>query len=409
MLLKIAFRNIFRNFRRTFFTFIAIAIGLALMLMADSLLQGIDAQSFAKIINYETGHVKIFPLGYQKDKDNLPIDKLITSPESVVDLLEKNPEVTGVTSRVNFRIMLSDRIDEIPAVGIAVNPADDESVFQLKQAVAQGQFLVGSEEAMLIGEKLAKDFGVGIGDYLTVLTRTKYDTYQALDLKIKGILRSEDPQIDWYSIVIPLDLGQSSLDLKQGVTEIDIKLKDINDVDSFKNKLAKEIPGLEIATWKDLAEDVLAISKAKYTGTFVIFSAIVLISLIGISNTILMAAFERVKEIGMMGAMGMKRSAIVKLFVLEGTMIGLLGSITGCLLGAILVGGWMVPYGIDFSQFMRQMGPIGYRTTGHFTGTWHLIMFPIAFVFGLVVSALTSLYPAFVASRMEPSEALRKE
>ena len=409
MLFKLAFRNIFRNFRRTFFTFIAIAIGLALMLMADSLLQGIDAQSFAKIINYETGHIKIFSLGYQKDKDNLPLDKLITAPSGIVGSLRRDAAVAGVTSRINFRIMLSDRIDEIPAVGIAVNPADDESVFQLKQAVAQGQFLVGSEEAMLIGEKLAKDFGVGIGDYLTVLTRTKYDTYQALDLKIKGILRSEDPQIDWYSVIIPLDLGQSSLDLKQGVTEIDIKLKDINDVDLFKNKLAKEIPGIEIATWKDLAEDVLAISKAKYTGSFVIFSAIVLISLIGISNTILMAAFERGKEIGMMGAMGMKRSEIVKLFVLEGTMIGLLGSITGCLLGAILVGGWMVPYGIDFSQFMRQMGPIGYRTTGHFTGTWHLIMFPIAFVFGLAVSALTSLYPAFVASRMEPSEALRKE
>jgi putative ABC transport system permease protein len=408
MLIKLAFRNIFRNFRRTFFTFIAIAIGLALMLMTDSLLQGIDVQSFAKIINYETGHVKIFSLGYQKDKDNLPLDKLITAPSNLIGTLRRDTEVAGVTSRVNFRIMLSDRIDEIPAIGVAINPADDQSVFELKQSIEQGQFLVGSEEAMLIGEKLAQDFGVGVGDYLTVLARTKYDTYQALDLKIKGILRTEDPQIDWYSVVIPLDVGQNSLDLQQGVTEIDIKLKDINEVDSFKSKLAKEIPGLEIATWKDLAEDVLAISKAKYTGSFVIFSAIVLISLIGISNTILMAAFERVKEIGMMGAMGMKRGEIVKLFVLEGTMIGLLGSLTGCLLGALLVGGWMVPFGIDFSQFMRQMGPIGYRTTGHFVGVWHLIMFPVAFVFGLAVSALTSLYPAFVASRMEPSEALRK-
>ena len=378
MLIKLAFRNIFRNFRRTFFTFIAIAIGLALMLLADSMLQGMDAQSFAKIINYETGHIKIFSLGYQKDKDDLPLDKLIAAPGTLVDNLRLDPQVVGVTSRVNFRIMLSDRIDEIPAIGVAINPADDDSVFQLKQAVAQGQFLVGSEEAMLIGDKLAQDFGVGVGDYLTVLARTKYDTYQALDLRIKGILRTDDPQIDWYSVVIPLDLGQSSLDLMQGVTEIDIKLKDINAVDLFKQKIGKEIPGLEIATWKDLSEDVLAISKAKYAGTFTIFFAIVLISLIGITNTILMAAFERVKEIGMMGAMGMKRGEIVKLFVLEGTMIGLLGSITGCLLGALLVGGWMVPYGIDFSEFMRQMGPIGYRTTGHFTGIWHPIMFPVA-------------------------------
>jgi putative ABC transport system permease protein len=304
--------------------------------------------------------------------------------------------------------MLSDRIDQIPAVGLAVNPADDAAVFRLKQGIAQGEFLVSSEEAMLVGQKLADDFGVGVGDYLTVLARTRYDTYQALDLRIKGTLQTEDPQIDWYSVVIPLDVGQSSLDLSGGVTEIDIKLKDIGSVDRFKTKLARELPGLEIATWKELAEDVLAISKAKYSGTFTIFSCIVLIALIGITNTILMAAFERIKEIGMMGAMGMKRGDIIKLFVLEGTMIGLLGSIVGCLLGAILIGCWMVPYGIDFSPFMRQMGPIGYRTTGHFTGQWHLIMFPVAFIFGLVVSALTSIYPARVAAKMEPSEALRK-
>jgi putative ABC transport system permease protein len=408
MLIKLAWRNIFRNFRRTFFTFIAIAVGLALMLLADSMLSGIDAQSFAKIIDYETGHVKIFQRGYQQDKDNLPLDKLIAAPDGVIDAVRRDPGVAGITSRVNFRLMLSDRIDQIPAVGLAVNPADDAAVFRLKQGIAQGEFLVSSEEAMLVGQKLADDFGVGVGDYLTVLARTRYDTYQALDLRIKGTLQTEDPQIDWYSVVIPLDVGQSSLDLSGGVTEIDIKLKDIGSVDRFKTKLARELPGLEIATWKELAEDVLAISKAKYSGTFTIFSCIVLIALIGITNTILMAAFERIKEIGMMGAMGMKRGDIIKLFVLEGTMIGLLGSIVGCLLGAILIGCWMVPYGIDFSPFMRQMGPIGYRTTGHFTGQWHLIMFPVAFIFGLVVSALTSIYPARVAAKMEPSEALRK-
>ena len=408
MLFKLAFRNIFRNFRRTFFTFIAIAMGLALMLTMDSILQGIDTQSFAKIINYETGHVKIFSLGYQKDKDNLPLDKLIASPEAIAGLIKIDPEVAGITSRVNFRLMLSDRIDEIPAIGIAVNPQDDESVFQLRQAVEQGTFLSGSEEAMLIGDKLAKDFGVGVGDYLTIVARTKYETYQALDLRIKGILKTDDPQIDWFSVVIPLSVGQKSLDLSNAVSEIDIKLKNINDVDAFKRKLETEVPGTDVLTWKDLSEDVIGVSQAKYKAIFTIFLCIVLISLIGISNTILMAAFERVKEIGTMGAMGMRRGEIVKLFVLEGTMIGLLGSIAGCLIGAALIGFWSVPVGLDFSNFARQMGPVGFRTTGKIVGEWHLIMFPIAFVFGLAVSALTSIYPAFVASRLEPSEALRK-
>ncbi|HTY13673.1 MAG TPA: FtsX-like permease family protein [Candidatus Omnitrophota bacterium] len=408
MLLKLAFRNIFRNFRRTFFTFIAIAVGLALMLTMDSILQGIDAQSFSKIINYETGHIKIYSRGYQKDKDNLPLDKLIASPEAVAGKIRNDPDVTGVTSRVNFRIMLSDRMDEVPAVGIAVNPDDDQSVFQLKQAVEKGSFLAGTEEAMLIGEKLARDFGVDVGDTLTVVARTKYETYQALDMRIKGILNTDDPQIDWFSVVIPLSVGQSSLDLSDSVTEIDIKLKNINDVDAFKQKLSKAVPGMEVLTWRDLSEDVIAISQAKYKVMLTMFLCIVLISLISITNTILMAAFERVREIGTMGAMGMRRRDIVKMFVLEGTMIGLLGSVFGCLIGAALIGFWSIPVGLDYSFFAREMGNIGYRTTGRFTGEWHQIMFPVAFAFGLLVSALTSIYPAIVASRMEPSEALRK-
>lgn len=407
MLFKLAFRNIFRHFTRTFLTFLAIAVGLMFMIILDSMLAGIDQESFDRVINYETGHIKIFDRGYRDDEENYPLDKSIEKPDSIIKALEKDPDVAGVTSRINFRIMLSNGVDQFPAVGIAVNPQDDQSVFRLKQAVEIGDFLKGTEEAMLIGEGLAEDFGVNIGDYLTILTRTKFDTYQALDLRIKGILKTEDPKIDWAAIVIPLGLGQESLDMGKGVTEIDIKLKDPTKTQQFRDKLAKEITGVEVATWKDLAEDVIAIAEAKRGGTFVMLFGIFLVALIGITNTILLAVFERVKEIGMMAAMGMKRRQIVRLFMLEGAMIGLLGSIAGCLM-AFLVNIPFVEYGLNWGMYMRDMGDIGYRITGVSRGVWNINMFIFAFIFGIVVSALTSFYPAWVASRMEPTEALKR-
>jgi len=407
LLIKIAFRNIFRHFSRTFLTFIAIAFGLMALVLMDSLLAGLDVDSFERIINYETGHIKIFSKGYGEEKDELPLDRSIEKPSSIIKTIEKDPDVSGITSRVNFRIMLSDGIDQIPAVGIAINPKDDESVFLLKQAVEKGEFLVGNEQAMLLGEGLADDFGVGVGDYLTVLTRTKYDTYQALDLKIKGILRTDDPKIDWSAVVIPLDLGQGSLDMGSAVTEIDIKLKDPADIEKFRDKLAGELTGVEISTWKDLAEDVMAIAEAKRGGSFVIFGSVVFIALIGISNTILLAAFERTKEIGMMAAMGMKRGQIIRLFVLEGSMIGFMGSAVGCLLG-ILLNIPMVSKGIYFGGMMKDFGDIGYRVTSRMYGMWRPGSIVFALIFGFAVSALVSIYPARVASRMEPTEALRK-
>ena len=407
MLIKLAFRNIFRNFRRTVITFIAIAVGLMFLILMDSLLSGIDQESFEKIINYETGHVKIFARGYQKDKENLPLDKTIEKPASLAHGIMSDPEVAGVTSRINFRIMLSDGIDQLPAVGIAVNPADDQLVYQLKQAVAQGEFLKEKEDAMLLGEGLAEDFGVGVGDVLTILARTRYDTYQALDLRIKGILRTDDPKIDWVAAVIPLNLGQSSLDMGKSVTEISIKLKDPARTEAFRDKLARELPGLEIMTWKELAEDVIAIAEAKRGATSMILFGITLIALIGITNTILLAAFERVGEIGMMAAMGMKRRQIILLFILEGGMIGLLGSIAGCALGS-LVNIYLVNHGIDYGPAMKGIGDIGYRITTGARGIWKPGTIAWAFLFGIIVSALTSIYPAWVASRMEPTKALRK-
>lgn len=407
MLLKLAFRNIFRHFTRTFLTFLAIALGLAMLILIDSMLTGIDQESFEKIINYETGHVKLLDRGYREDEENYPLDKAIADPAPFIKRIGLDPEVAGVTSRINFRIMLSDGIDQYPAVGIAINPADDQSVFLLKQAVAKGEFLSASEEAMLVGEELAKDFQVDVGDYMTVLTRTRYDTYQALDLRIKGILKTEDPKIDYAAVVIPLQLGQRSLDMGNGVTEIAIKLKDPKRIGQFRDMLAKELPGLEIAAWSDLAADVVAISRAKRGGTSFVLFSVFIIALIGISNTILLAAFERTKEIGMMAAMGMKRRQIVTLFVLEGAMIGVLGSITGCLLG-ILINIPFVKYGINWGFVMRDVGDIGYRITGVSRGVWNPAMIMTAFAAGIIISALTSIYPARVASRMEPTVALRK-
>ena len=307
-----------------------------------------------------------------------------------------------------MRSQTTDGVDQYPAVGIAINPKDDQSVFLLKQAVEKGEYFEENhEEAMLLGEGLAEDFGVDVGDYLTILTRTKYDTYQAIDLRIKGLLRTEDPKIDWAAVVIPLGLGQESLDMGKSVTEIDIKLKDPAKLQEFRDMLAKEIPAMEIATWKDLAADVIAIAQAKRGGTSFILFSVFLVALIGISNTILLAAFERTREIGMMAAMGMRRGQIVRLFVLEGAMIGVLGSITGCLLG-ILLNIPFVKYGINWGFMMRDIGDIGYRITGVSRGIWNPTMIVVAFIAGIVISALTSIYPARVASRMEPTEALRK-
>lgn len=387
-------------------TLSALAFAILMLIIFDSYFKGLDLKTYEKIINYENAHLKYFPQGYKEDIDNLPIEKAF-DPAPVLAVLRADPLVQAAAPRLSFRSTLSNGVDQLPAVGLAVDPAQDQTVFTMKQAVNQGEYLAGAEEAMVVGADLAKDFNVSPGDMLTVLCRTKYSTFQALDLPIKGVIKSDDYAIDTNSIIVPLGLAQQALDLGQGVTEVNILLKDVKQIDAFKKQYAGRFPGLELWTWKEVAEDVVAHSESHAMSKNIIFACIIIIALVGISNTILIAAFERTREIGMLGAMGMKRRQIVGLFVLEGTMIGVVGSALGCLAGLLLVVFWTTRFGFDLSFAMRDWGNIGFRT-GVFLGAWNLDLIPQVFGFGVVVALLSSIYPALVASRLEPTEALRK-
>ncbi len=407
MLIKLAFRNIFRNTRRTILTLASIAVGIAVLITLDSYLKGLDLKTFEKIVDIETGHIKFFPAGYKNDIENLPLEKAF-DPAMILSVLRQDSEVVGSTARINFRSTLSNGIDQLPAFGMAIDPPADGNVFRLKGSVDKGEYLSGAtEEAMLIGADLAKDFGVGVGDSLTVITRTKYSTYQALDLRIKGILLTENFAIDANAIVIPLGLAQHALEMEAGVTEVDVRLKDERKIDEFKKRYAGKFIGTEVWTWKEVAEDVVAHSQSHAMVKYIVFIAVIMIALVGITNTVMIAVFERTREIGMMAAMGMKRRTIVSLFVLEGAMIGFLGSVIGCLVGITLVVTWTTRFGFDLSFAFKSFGNVGFRA-GKFLGAWNPEIFLGAFIFGIVVSALTSIYPAMVASRLEPTEALRK-
>lgn len=384
----------------------SLAVAIVLLIVFDSYFSGLDLTTFDKLINYETAHLKFYPQGYKEDIDNLPIEKAF-DPAPVLAVLKADPLVKSAAPRISFRATLSNGIYQLPVVGLAVEPTEDETVFTMKQSVSQGEYLIGSEEAMVPGVEVAKDFQAGVGDTLTLLCRTKYSTFQALDLQVKGIIRSDDYAIDVNSVLVPLGLAQRALDLGQGVTEIDIRLQDIKQIEAFKKKYAGRFPQLELWDWKEVAEDVISHSEEHAMTKNILFACMIIIALVGISNTILIAAFERTREIGMLSAMGMKHRQIVGLFIFEGTMIGLLGSAIGCLLGFLLMAGWTSRVGFDLSPWMKSFGNIGFRSV-IFIGAWNLELIIQTFFFGIVVSALSSIYPAFIASRMQPTEALRK-
>lgn len=420
-LLKLAFRNVFRFKRRTFIALSAISIGLALLVLSISLLDGIDQQSISNIINCQTSHIKIFHKGYFDRKDKFPMDLTINRSEEIHELIHDISDIKATENRILFGASLIKGVDELPCLGVAVETEKDPDLFNIKESILEGEWLQPGEAKVLIGKDLAKDIGLNVGDLITVRMITSSDeedfSWNAMDLEVKGIFESGNPTVDNMRIIIPLGIAQEGLSLETDVTEIVVRLNSSDDrvikrvMDGIRERLKSKNLNLEVYSWKDLAGDFLMISQMKSKGTGMIIFILLFIASMGIINTMLMAVLERTREIGMMAALGMKKGEIMKLFIFEGGFIGVFGSLLGCLLGGLgswylEVEGWSMSFLTKTANMERMMQSV-YPVKDVYYADLTLGTLLMTFVFGTAIAILASMYPARKAAKMNPIQALR--
>jgi len=403
-LIKLAYRNVFRNFRRSVLSFIAVSLGIFYAIVFLGFMEGFDKQSLKSAIDYMTAHLKMYGNGYINEKDILSLDYRIEEYDKLLNDLQKIKEIKSNAPRIIFSGRLNDGIDELVCIGAGIDPELEDDVFMRSESIIEGEYLKSGEEKMLLGSELAELLGVGADDYLTVIARSKYNTIAALDFQIKGIINSGNPEIDNQFFFIPLDIAQNLLEMENEITEISLLLNNIEDVDAVKN-LSLERYGLDVETYRDMMKDLLDMMEMKTKANLIIVFVILLMASAGIINTILMSVYERIREIGTMMAIGMKPKNITYLFCIESAFIGLFGSIVGALLGSVVTY-YLETHGLSFEMFgLENITTFPIST---FYADLTVGMVVLTFCLGIVVSILSGLYPALKASKMVPSEALRK-
>jgi putative ABC transport system permease protein len=418
-LFKLAFRNIFRFKRRTFITLSAISVGLGLLILSICLMNGVDKQSISNIINCQTSHIKIFKAGYFEKRDELPMDITIKDPDRIRSLLKDVPGILGTESRVLFGAGLIKGMDELPCLGVAIDPLVDPGLFIIKDSLVEGAWLDPDDAKMLVGKSLAKDIGLSVGDLVTVrlITSTgKEDfSWNAVDLEVKGIFASGHPTVDNQRIIIPLKIAGESLSLDSQVTEIVVRLNSDDDKTittaqtRIKEILKTREDRFEVVTWKDLAGMFLTISKMKTRNSGMIIFIMLFIASMGIINTMLMSVMERTREIGMFSAMGMKKSEIMTLFIFEGGFIGAIGAFLGCILGG-LASWYFEVKGLSFAGWgdtVQKLTESIYPVKNVFYADLTVDVLVMTFIFGVGIAVLASFYPARKAAKLNPIEALR--
>ncbi len=414
-LLSLAWKNLSRYRKRTIITAAALAVGLGSYIFMDSWLLGAEKDSERNLIWYESSSARILNEQYWNERELLPLKYTIDNPLEVLEKLEELKIPAAPRTVFGGELIL--RRDPFMEDGsimlriVAIDPQKDDSVFRFKETVEAGRYLEPGDDGILMGAWLAKDLGAEVGYPLTIVTRTRDGYYQTIDVEIVGIVNCPNPAINKRTVFIPIYTADEYLEMQGAVTEINLRFPGRSDADmlaaELEGTIKSDFPELEVLSWRDLAQDYLAFATMKKSGSNIILLLVFIIAAVGVSNTMLMAINERIRELGMMRALGMKDSQIRLAFLLEAGGIGFIGSLMGIVLGVILTI-WVVNWGVDLSSFIEDMD-IGYRISGIARGAWHPEAMVTAFFFGIILTVIVAFFSTRKALRRGISDCLRHQ
>lgn len=411
-----AYRNVLRNGRRTLVTAVVLTVGIALFIFFDAILAGMDRLTIESMIDYGAASLSVRSAEYQENASGFPLEHGIPDPDSVIaDLGRAIPGARGIAPRTKFLAEASNRRDALPALGIAVDPAADADTFAIGRSVGTGSWFNAGNQArgVVIGSGLAADLELKAGDWLLVSARTIYDTINADEFEIIGVVEGASPDVSGSGLFMAYGAARAFLGDELPVTEIDVALQRAPTLDAELRNAGKAgiaaraaVPGAAVVTIGDAAAEYLAMRQMKSKGSMMMIFVVLMIAGVGIVNTVLMSVYARIREIGVLRAYGMTRRDIRRLFSLEGLLVGAAGSGLGLALGAVLVW-WSWRWGFPLDMFFGKMDMGDIPLSGFLRGEWKPATFAAGFLFGLVTSWIAAVIPARKAARLEAVDALR--
>jgi len=402
--LRLAWRNIWRHRRRTIIIILAMSLTLALMLFYDGLMNGFTDVIYGNAVKVLGGNIQVHAEGYRAQANSTPLLPLADA-QAVIKAAETHPQVMAATQRINTGGLVTSREGAF-AVGITgVEPEREISVNIIGQYVQAGRNLSsGDGDSILLGKGLADAMNVQVGDRITLVGRSQHEQMRQRTMTVVGIFDLGMADIEKQTVYISLGEAQSLYDLSGQSTEVAVFLKRIGQENNVINSMKPGLPGYEIESFEANYPDMASAINTK-GGVMNIFSMIIIaIAGVGILNLLLMAVYERTREIGMLGAMGFKPRQISLLFILEGTMIGLVGVAAGIVLGLAINGGLM-RVGLDFSSFSTVTSYMALIKDRVYP-TWGVEKLLMRASMVAIISALAAVIPAIEAGRREPAEAL---
>lgn len=405
---KMAWRNIWRNTRRTILTICAIAFASLLLVFMMSFQFGSYETMINTSVKIHTGHLQIQAQDYQEKKN---IRLVVATPAQLATILEKIPQVESYTFRGQAFSLVSSKERTYGVLVTGIDPAREATVSRLKSLIRQGDYLNGDDaNQALVGKILARNLRVDVGDELTVLGQGRDGSIAATVVNIKGVYSSGIDDFDRASIHIPLKTFQEVYSMQGAVHEVVTIAASLADVDDIKAIIKSALSSvnskrqLTVLDWNELMPGLRQSIEMDLISGLIFYLLLVLVVAFSILNTFLMAIFERTREFGVLMAIGTTPGRLTKVLLIESMAITLIGIAGGIIIGSLLTIYFQI-HGIDFSGASELLSQFGISGRMYPKLSWiSALSGPLAV---LIITFFAALYPALKVQRMQPVEAMR--
>ncbi|MEW5803494.1 MAG: ABC transporter permease [bacterium] len=403
--LKMAYRNLWRNKRRTGLSILAMVVASSMLMLAIGIINGMISDLITSSTDQYTSHIQISRKGYPDVRD---LYQSLDHYQPILDLVRGLPEVTAASARLRSFGLLSFGSNTQAVEMLGIEPPQELKVTTLGRSLIRGK-MTSPPGQVVIGDALARKLKAGVGSQLVYVTSAADGSIGNDLLTVAGIFKTGSSHLDGGLALVNLTWLEDVVAYPGHIHEVAIRIKKPDRAPEVAAKIAlmADDPSLQVRSWQEILPDIKQALDFSGINILVTLFILYLATGLGIINSFFMIAYERTKEFGLMLSLGMTPREIRWLMVTEATLMGLISMILGGALGLGLLT-WFHLHGIDLSAWITPVSYLGatFLPVLHAEFSWQGIVYPLLF---LVFTAAGSAYiPALLASKLDPVHAMRR-
>ena len=401
--LKLAWRNIWRNRRRTIITVASIFFGVLLSTFMTSMQEGTYSKMIDNVVGFYSGYIQIHHPEYW---DNKTIDYTFTPDDSLYQVLKDSPSVTSYVPRLESFTLMSFGNNTKGAALIGVDPEKEDKMTNLSHWIEKGTFLKPGDDGILLAVNLAKNLNVDVNDTLVLISQGYHGISAAALFPVRGILKFPAPAMNNLGGYIDIKAAQDFFSVPDKYTSLVLMVNDYAKVNSIKNHLVSQLGNkYEIMTWDEMDPLTKNMIDADRSGAYITKGILYALVGFGIFGTIIMMIAERRKEMGIMVAIGMQKGRLSKILFYETSLIGFAGVLAGFVISFPLIL-YLVYNPIPLTgETAKAYEQFGFEAAMYFSAKWFIFARQLLIIF--IITMTVYIYPLIKTYNLKLTKALR--